>query len=103
MLTSRGWWLLVGVLAVTAYGLLGPPDHNTRSVALLGLTLGLWFAWEWFWFALRVRLALPRLQVRRQLRDARGPVDTLWAGRSFEVRAELELSEGVPGLPYASV
>src|SRR5207237_1845352 len=38
-------------------------------------------------------------RVRRELRDERGPVDTLWAGRTFHVHVEVEAPAGL-GLPY---
>jgi uncharacterized protein (DUF58 family) len=68
----------------------------------LALTLALWFAWEWLLFALRVGTARSRLTVVREVRDEQGPVDTLWAGRLFQVRIELKLTGGI-GIPYATV
>ena len=40
--------------------------------------------------------------MQRQLADERGPVDTLWAGRSFAVRVELHL-DGWLSLPHVAV
>jgi len=40
------------------------------------------------------------LRVVREVRDERGPVTTLWAGRAFEVVARLE-GDGPLRLPYA--
>jgi uncharacterized protein (DUF58 family) len=98
MITSRGWWFLLIVLCLVTLGLFG--DHWT--VALLGLTLLLWFLGEWFMFALRMRLVVPTLVPRRTLHDDRGPVDTLWAGHSFQVRVETQTPHWL-GLPYAKI
>src|SRR3989442_14096298 len=75
-----------------------------RQGALLvtGLALLLWFAWEWLLFALRVRTVARRLVMQRDVCDERGPVVTLWAGRTFELRVALRV-RGVGALPYAIV
>src|SRR5438034_8167603 len=98
MLTSRGWWFLVVVLAVTALGVL----RGLPTLAVLGLTLLLWFLGEWLLFAVRRRVTVRKLHVFRELRTERGPVDTLWAGQTFEVQVELRV-EGGGKLPYVSV
>ncbi|HEV3260483.1 MAG TPA: DUF58 domain-containing protein [Gemmataceae bacterium] len=98
MLTARGWWFLLIVLALLALALLWPNE----PVALLALTLGLWFLWQWLSFAVRARLVSRRLWVERQLHDDHGPVATLWAGRTFQVRVALRLSGGL-SLPYVAV
>ena len=89
-MTSRGWWTLFCILLTFAVGLFAsyPP------LALVGLTLLLWFLWEWLLFAVRLRTVRPALVVEREVRDERGPVTTLWAGRSFTVRATLRLNGG---------
>ena len=98
MLTSRGWWLLGVSLLVLFLGLgIGSP-----MLTLTPLTLILWLGGEWIVFALRTPLAVRRLRVVREVRDERGPVATLWAGRTFEVVARLEGGEP-PRLPYAAV
>jgi uncharacterized protein (DUF58 family) len=101
MLTSRGWWHLLLVFALLAAGLLGQYGasallraqpvrlSNLLSVVLLGLTLGLWFSWEWLLFALRMGRARRTLSVVRTASDDRGSVETLWAGRTFEVQVEV--------------
>src|SRR4051812_2112850 len=101
MLTARGWWLLLCVLALSAFGLLAGAEAGLHTLTVVALALVLWVGAEWAWFAVRVRLVLARLEVRRQLLDERGPVDALWAGRNFRVRVEVLLPDGVPGLPYA--
>src|SRR5262245_22165102 len=98
MITTRGWWFLVFAVLVLALGVLG--HHAT--LALLGLTLVLWFAGQGLVFAYRVRLVTRDLVVRREVHDERGPVDTLWAGRTFEVRVTLALNHAV-GLPHVAV
>src|SRR5262249_21871035 len=98
MLTARGWWLLVVILIVLSTVVL----LGERSMTIAGLALLLWFAWEWLGFAIRAHLVLPRLRVRREVRDERGAVDTLWAGRSFRMRLRLRVPGGV-GLAYVRV
>lgn len=97
MLTWRGWWLFLFVLGMLAVAMLQPRPN--AGMAVLALTVGLWFAWEWLLFAIRVRLMLRRLRFQRELRDERGPVDTLWSGRTFQVRVTLELPSGLD-FPY---
>src|SRR6516164_8932058 len=95
MLTSRGWWCLIVVLSLLTLGLF----DERWTITLIALTLLLWFLGEWLLFALRVRLAVPALKVRRSVKDDRGPVDTLWAGHSFHVQVELRLPHWL-GLPF---
>jgi uncharacterized protein (DUF58 family) len=107
MLTSRGWWHLVLVFTLLAAGLLGQYAasalfraqsirfSNLLSLVLLGLTLGLWFSWEWVLFALRMGQARRSLSVLRTVSDDRGPVTTLWAGRTVEVQVEIIAPAGL--------
>src|SRR5262249_2740569 len=95
MLTSRAWWFLLTVFVVLLGGIL----LQFVPVTLLGLTLLLWFCWEWLAFAVRSRTVLRRLRVEREVADERGPVATLWAGRTFRVRVRLV---GY-GLPFVAV
>jgi uncharacterized protein (DUF58 family) len=98
MLTPRAWWFLAVSLLVLLLGLaMGSP-----GLALTGLTLLLWFGGEWLLFALRVPLAVRRLRAVREVRDERGPVATLWAGRPFDVVACLE-GDGPLRLPHVHV
>jgi uncharacterized protein (DUF58 family) len=99
MLTARGWWFLMSaVVLVVGAGLLPPPRGHPTLLAI-GTTLLAWFFAQWLIFAVRVRWAVSRLALDREVRDERGPVDNLWAGRSFQVRARLR-TNGVIGLPY---
>src|SRR5436309_14645696 len=93
MLTSRGWWFLLFVLTLLAMGgvLAVRPDGGPVTLLLLGLTLFAWFAWEGACFAVQARLGVRDLAVSRELRDERGPVTNLWAGRSFTVRLRARL------------
>jgi uncharacterized protein (DUF58 family) len=93
MLTSRAWWFLLTVFVVLLGGIL----FQFVPVTLLGLTLFLWFCWEWLAFAVRSRTVLRRLRVEREVADERGPVATLWAGRTFRVRVRL-VGYGLPFL-----
>src|SRR5438445_4963267 len=104
MLTSRAWWFLLVVLSLLALGLFDePPWRGGRgahlTLILVTLTLLLWFLGEWLLFVLRVSDAVPALHVRRELHDAHGAVDTLWAGRSFQVLVQLQLRHW-GSLPY---
>jgi uncharacterized protein (DUF58 family) len=99
MLTARGWWFLIIVFILLA---LGAFDEHSGTLALVALTLLLWFLGEWFLFALRVRLAVPGLVCRRALYDERGSAGTLWAGRAFQVHTELRLAHRLR-LPYLCV
>ncbi len=98
MLTARGFWFLVLVLVLLLVGV----GIENATLGVLGLTLLLWFLWEWLVFALRVHGVVPRLRVDRQMRDERGRVESLWAGRTFEVRVRLRLAAGFR-LPYLRV
>jgi uncharacterized protein (DUF58 family) len=98
MLTTRGWWLLLIALLLTALGVFA----RLHGLVPVGLTLLLWLAGVGALFYVRARFVTPRLEVVRTLGDERGEVDTLWAGRSFEVRVELRVP-GRFGLPYAAV
>jgi uncharacterized protein (DUF58 family) len=97
MLTSRGWWFLLVVLLLLAIGVVG----QRAALALLGLTLLCWFCGQWLLFAIHCRLVLPGVTLERKVCDERGPVETLWAGRTFEVRATLRLSHWLP-LPHVA-
>jgi uncharacterized protein (DUF58 family) len=96
MLTTRGWWFLIVALSLLAVGVFDQPFRGGRgahwSLILVTLTLLLWFFGEWLLFALRVCLVVPAVRLRRELHDACGPVNTLWAGRSFRVVVQLQLS-----------
>lgn len=119
MLTQRGWRFLLFVTGILAFGVLaplvqrqlpiGPPFGlspyvlaDPKPVALVGLTLGLWFVFEWLSFRLRV-LSLSRwLRVERELSDERGPADSLWVGRPFQVRTMVRNS-GRLAVPFVAL
>ncbi len=98
MITARGWWFLVTVLSLLSVGLF----DDRWPLALIGLTLSAWFLGEWLLFTLRARFAVPALSLARELRDERGPVDTLWAGRVFDVAVDL-MSHHPLGLPHVKL
>src|SRR5262245_23879454 len=95
MLTPRGWWLLLFLLALLALMVLA----GLTPVVLVCVTLILWFAGEWVVFALRTLSAVRALRVERVLRDDRGPVESLWAGKTFDVHVTLRL-DGQTDLGY---
>src|SRR5437870_7304342 len=98
MLTSRGWWFLIGILCLLALGVF----DERWPLTLLALTLLLWFLAEWLIFSLRMRLAVPALQVQRTVSDDRGQVGNLWAGRTFHVWVRVTLPHWL-GLPYLKI
>src|SRR5262245_5521967 len=98
MLTGRGWWFLLIVLALLALGLLG----GHAVLALLGLTLLLWLLGEWFLFLVRSRVIVRGVTVRRLLGVSTGESATLWARQTFAVHVEVALEQPL-GLPYVAV
>jgi uncharacterized protein (DUF58 family) len=98
MLTSRACWFLLSVLMVLGVGFLRP----SLTLALLGLTLLLWFAAQWFWFLIRLP-GVRWLRVEREVWDDRGIVATLWAGQTFEVRVRLVNDDWLPSPHVAAV
>ncbi len=98
MLTQRGFWFFIVVLASLSLAV----GYGATQLTLVGATLLLWFLAQWFLFQLRVRLALRRLTLERILRTARGEVETVWAGQEVEVAVKLS-SHGLLGLPYVVV
>src|SRR5262249_61332595 len=98
MLTTRGWWFLAISTLVLLLGVLS----LNPTLAVLGLTLVIWFTGQALLFAFRTRLLGRHLHVERELRDDRGRVDSLWAGRSFEVRVTVRL-ESLLTLPHVAV
>jgi uncharacterized protein (DUF58 family) len=98
VLTGRGWWCLFLVVLMLLVGV----GRGLTPLTLTGLALLLWLGWEWLSFAVRARTVVRRLGVERSVGDERGPVHTLWAGRSFEVRVALRL-RGPGRLPHAVI
>lgn len=107
---NSGLFRLGRVLPERASALLGLPSSAPRAqtgshiplLILPGLTLFCWFAWEWLLFALRSRFAVRGLRLDRTVRDERGRVENLWAGRKFRVDVELSLHGGLP-LPFLAL
>ena len=75
---------------------------EAAALVLICLTLLTWFLGAWLLFAVRLRLLAGRLRVVREVVDERGPVASLWAGRTFRVRVQLHL-DGSFGSPYVRV
>jgi uncharacterized protein (DUF58 family) len=106
MLTSRGSTLLLVVIGILAAALLLPPtfdlvglsDRNA-GMGLLAMTIGLWLIWEWIGFTIRARIVMRSLRFERIICDDHGPVESLWAGRSFQIEVSAHLPEGV-ALPF---
>ncbi len=87
MLTARGWWVLFGGVLML---LMGIAAHATALIAS-GVAVCGWVGVEWLLFALRVRLLRAMSRVVRKVSDQRGPVGTLWAGRTFTVAVRVEM------------
>src|SRR5437870_4441005 len=88
MLTSRGWWLLLIAVFLAALGTVISKERG-GTLAVVGLTVIAWLLIEGINFHVGTRGNLPRLRVEREVRDNRGPVVTLWAGRTYEVVVRL--------------
>src|SRR5579862_7681534 len=99
MLTSRGWWLLLITLFVTALGALWAQLRGVTLV-IIGLTLLAFIVVEWCRFLLTLQWGLPLVRVEREVRDERGPVTTLWAKRPFTVIVRVTTSSRMP-MPLA--
>src|SRR6516164_299476 len=98
MLTRRGWWFFVILLVVLVFSLWsGTPTVSVACLTLLG-----WFLCSWLLFQIRTILVQGRMRIVRQLADENGPVQSLWAGRAFQVRVRL-VSDAFIGLPYVRV
>jgi uncharacterized protein (DUF58 family) len=97
MLTSRAWWFLTVLVILLILGVLIPQP----VLAVVSLVLLFWLIWEGLLFNFRARWMARDLLLKRQVRDERGPVTSLWAGRPFEVRLALRLGSGT--LPYVHI
>src|SRR6516165_605605 len=100
MLTARGLWLLLTTLCLLGWSLWR--DVPALTLALVSLTVLLWFLVSWLSFVIRLRLLTGKLRVARQVRDQHGPVQSLWAAQRYHVRVRL-MSEGALLSPYLRV
>jgi uncharacterized protein (DUF58 family) len=98
MLTGRGFWFFVTVLALLALGIAAA---SIPSV-LICLTLLLWFLAHWLLFQWRYRAARGRLAVARSLSTARGNVESVWTRQRAVVRVVLSC-DGSIAFPYVVV
>ena len=98
MLTARGYWFFVTVLALLGLGAV----IGAHVLTLLGLTLLPWFLVQWFLFRWRLRAVDQGLRVERMLVTTRGPSESLWARQRAEVRVNLHTERRV-ALPYVVV
>lgn len=101
MLTTRGWWFLIVVLALLAIGAFWIP-YFTVVPAILAATLLVWFVYEWVLFHTKSNAAVARLRVRRWVLQGGRPTPMLWAGHPFEVRVRVE-HNGLVTVEYAVV
>ena len=95
MLTGRGFWFFVVVLALLGLSI----AMGSASAVLVCLTLLLWFLTHWFLFQWRCRAAQSRLAVDRTLSTSRGQVESIWARQRAEVRVVLTCDAPV-ALPF---
>ena len=75
MLTARGFWFLVTVLALLGLSV----ALSSASAVLICLTLLLWFLAQWFLFHARLRAIDRHLKLERTLSTSRGVVESIWA------------------------
>src|SRR5207247_2118631 len=101
MLTSRGWWLLLTALFLAALGAALPISRGATA-AILGLTVLAWVVFEWCRFLVALRWGVPTLQVEREVHDDRGPVVTLWSGRTFTIVVRISTTSRLT-LPFALI
>ncbi|MCI0379910.1 MAG: DUF58 domain-containing protein [Gemmataceae bacterium] len=92
MLTPRGWWFFVALLALLAAAL----ATATATFVLVCLAALSWFLGQWAMFAVRLRRAHGRLEIHREIWDERAPLETLWARLPAEVRLTLESPVAFP-------
>ena len=64
MLTSRGWWLLLVTLFLSAMGV-ALSQHRGAMLAILGLTVLAWLVVEWCRFLFALRWGLTSIRVER--------------------------------------
>jgi uncharacterized protein (DUF58 family) len=98
MLTRRGFGFFLVVLLIFALSL----ATSSSTLSLLSLTLLLWFLFTWLMFRLRIIQAHGRLRIGCQVEDQRGPVQSMWAGRTFLVRVRVS-NDSPAALPYVRV
>src|SRR6266700_6532351 len=98
MLTARGFWLFVTVVALLGVGI----GMGSAPAVLVCLTLMLWFLAHWFLFQWRLRAVERHLSVERSLSTSRGQVDSIWARQRADVRVLL-LSDASVALPFVVV
>jgi uncharacterized protein (DUF58 family) len=72
---------------------------RSPGLGLLAMTVGLWLIWEWISFAIRAHVVVRGLRVERIIRNDHGPVESLWAGQSFQIDVSVLLPEGL-NLPF---
>lgn len=99
MLTARGWWFLVLVGLVLVAGAVLLPFYTVGPVVVAAALLG-WFAVEWALFQVRLNAVVPGLRLTRRVVQGGREVPMVWAGRAFEVRAEVE-NPSAAGVPFA--
>lgn len=113
MLTARGWWMLQVALVLLAFAVLGltvtsvleasgAGRYPNVSLGIVAFTVGLWFAFEWALFVVRAGILSRRLEIVREIHDERGPIELVWARRTFQVHALLRLPKGLR-LPFVRI
>lgn len=98
MITPRGYWFFLPTVIMLGFAIF----LGTATLALICLTLLIWFLGVWFAFQLRVQLTVRRLRLERSLTTARGEVETLWARQRVHLALTLH-NDGLVDLPYVHV
>lgn len=102
MLTSRGFWFLLGVGAV-AFWAVPALSYSAPATALLALSLLLWFLFEWGLFLARANAAAGRISVERHILQGGREQPNLWANLDGVVRVTIALKPGAWRLPFVAV
>jgi uncharacterized protein (DUF58 family) len=97
MLTHRGWWFFLTILALLAVGL----ASGAAGVTLIALTLLTWFLGQWAAFTFHSRQLGHAAWVQRELVDDDRPLQTLWARLPVTVRVSLHVDD--VSLPFVSM
>src|SRR5262245_61346611 len=99
MLSTRGVWLLVTVVAIFLIGAFLIQFFSVVP-AIVALTLLAWFCAEWVMFHLRSNAAVSRLRISRRILQGGREVPMVWSGLAFEIHVTVENPSPV-AIPFA--
>jgi uncharacterized protein (DUF58 family) len=95
MLTARGFWFLLTVVALLALSV----ALSAGQAVLVCLTLLLWILAHWFLFLWRFRAMQRHVRVERSLNTSRGIAESVWARQRASVSVVLTCDQSLP-LPF---